>query len=157
MKKEKANLFSLRLIERINLRLGNDAFNGREVIFFLATFHLAQFTEAMSSCWKLEEDVKQNTNRMDKQYALWKMGLQECLVCIFMTFSRSYSIFYVFIFLSRLVFMLTYTFICRFMVVYKLFRRYCWNSIHLLGISIYFQLRLECAHLDVSSSILYEN
>ena len=36
---ETANLFGVRLIERVNLGLGNDALNGREIIFFLATLH----------------------------------------------------------------------------------------------------------------------
>lgn len=54
---ERANLFSVRLVEGINLGLGDDAFNGREIIFFLATLHLSHFTQP--SCSKLSEKVKQ--------------------------------------------------------------------------------------------------
>lgn len=39
VKEEKTNLFSLRLVERVDLGLRDDALNGREIIFFLATFH----------------------------------------------------------------------------------------------------------------------
>lgn len=43
---ETANLFGVRLIERVNLGLGNDALNGREIFFFLATLHSVSHTIA---------------------------------------------------------------------------------------------------------------